>query len=110
MFNVFGYIVKLFRALIVFVLSVTCAGLLRPAGPDATFMMDSKAEKYAERAKILAESYDSNFFDRASGMLHQNSNNWVSMSGCWDATSFLTMYTKLAALDEEYIKDCDAAL
>ncbi|MCL2509295.1 MAG: glycoside hydrolase family 76 protein [Oscillospiraceae bacterium] len=110
MFNIFIYALKCLRAAFIFLLSATCAGLLKPAGPDATFAMENKAEKYEARARILAGSVEKNFFDKASGMLHNNSSNWFTPSGCWDVTALLTMYTKLAEIDGKYIKDADRAI
>jgi len=102
----FGYL----RGAFIFLLSVTCAGLLGPAGSDATFSRENRAEKYRARAQILAASIENNFFDKASGVLHNNSSNWFSPSGCWDVTALLTMYTKLAAIDKKYVRDADRAI
>lgn len=43
-------------------------------------------------------------------MLNANNNYRFYASGNWDATALLTMYTKLAALDLDYIEDCNAAI
>jgi len=110
MFNYLTYAFRCLRGAFVFLLSVTCAGLLGPAGPDATFAMADEAEKYQARAEILTASMERNFFDKASAMLHNNSSNWFTPSGCWDVTALLTMYTKMAALDKKYVKDADRAI
>ena len=110
MFNVFSYLLMCLRGAFIFLLSVTCTGLLKPAGPDATFAMESKAEKYEARARVLAASGEKNFFDKTSGMLHNNSRNWFAPSGCWDVTALLTMYTKLAEIDGKYVKCADRAI
>jgi len=110
MFNIFSYAFMCLRAALVFLLSVTCTGLLKPAGVDATFAMENKAAKYGARARLLADSVEKNFFDRTSGMLHNNSRNWFTPSGCWDVTALLTMYTKLAAIDGKYVKGADRAI
>ncbi|MCL2299328.1 MAG: glycoside hydrolase family 76 protein [Firmicutes bacterium] len=110
MLNLFAYALTSLRAALIFLLSVTCTGLLRPAGPDATFAMESKAEKYRARASILAASAEKNFFDKLSPMLHNSSSQQFTPAGCWDATALLTMYTKLAALDGKYVKCADRAL
>jgi len=102
----FGYL----RGALIFVLSWACVGLLGPAGPDKTFAMENKAEKYLVRAQILTASTERSFFDKASGVLHNNSSNWFSPSGCWDVTALLTMYTKMAAIDKKYVKDADRAI
>ena len=110
MFNIFSYACGCFRAAFVFLLSITCAGLLKPAGPDATFAMENKAEKYEARARILMKSIERNYFDKASAMAHHNSRNLFSPSGCWDVTALLTMYTKLAAIDSKFVKSADRAI
>jgi len=110
MFNIFTYALNCLRGAFIFLLSVTCAGLLRPAGADATFAMEGKAEKYEARARILAASTERNFFDKLSPMLHNNSSNWFTPSGCWDATALLTMYTKLAEIDGKYVRGADRAI
>ena len=102
----FGYL----RGAFIWLLSVTCAGLLGPAGPDATYTMTNKAEKYLARARILTASTERSYFDKATGVLHNNPSNWFSPSGCWDVTALLTMYTKMAALDKKYVKDADRAI
>ena len=110
MFNIFTYAWACLRGAFIFLLSVACAGLLKPAGADVTFAMESKAEKYEARARLLAASAEKNFFDKASGILHNSSRNWFTPSGCWDVTALLTMYTKLAAIDGKYIKGADRAI
>jgi len=110
MLNFFAYALHCVRAALVFLLSVTSVGLLGPAGPDATFAMENKAEQYEARARILASSLETNFFDRWSPMLHNNSSNHFGPSGCWDVTALLTMYTKLAKLDSKYLCGADRAI
>ncbi len=110
MLNYFTYALGYLRGVLVFLLGLTCTGLLGPAGPDATFGMANKAEQYHARAAILAESNERNFFDKASRVLHNDSGNWFSPSGCWDAAALLTMYTKMAALDKKYVKGADRAI
>jgi len=110
MINIFFYALGYLRAVFIFLLSITCAGLLKPAGPDTTFKMTDKAQKYEARAKILAASTEKNFFDKHSRVLHNNSANWFSNSGCWDVTALLTMYTKLAEIDGKYAKGADRAI
>jgi len=110
MFNYLTYAFNALRGAFIFLLSVTCVGLLGPAGPDKTFAMTDKAEQYRARAQILTASTERSFFDKASRMLHNNSSNWFTPSGCWDVTALLTMYTKMAALDKKYVKDADRAI
>ena len=110
MFNILTYALHCVRAALIFLLSVTCTGLLKPAGADATFAMTDRAEKYGARAGILAASSERNFFDRMSGMLHNSSRNHFTPSGCWDVTGLLTMYTKMAELDKKYVRRADRAI
>jgi len=110
MLNIFTYALSALRGALIFLLSVTSVGLLGPAGPDKTFAMESKAEKYQARAQILTASIERNFFDKASAMLHNNSANWFTPSGCWDVTALLTVYTKMAAIDKKYVKDADRTI
>ena len=110
MLNIFSYALMSLRAALIFLLSVTCTGLLKPAGPDATFATADKAEKYQARASILASSIEKTFFDKRTPMLHNSSSQHFTPSGCWDVTGLLTMYTKLAELDSRYIKCADRAI
>jgi len=110
MFNFFFYALRLFRAVLVYILSAACVGSLQPAKPDATYAMTDKAEQYAARARILAASTEANFYDKWSGMLHNNTRNRFTPAGCWDGTALLTMYTKLTALDAKRVKDADRAI
>jgi hypothetical protein len=43
-------------------------------------------------------------------MLHNNSSNLFTPSGCCDATALLTMYTKMAELDGKYLRCADRAI
>jgi len=108
--NIFGYALYCLRAAFVFLLSVTCVGFLGPAAADYTYAMEDKAEKYETRARILATSTERNFFDKLSPMLHNNSSNLFTPSGCWDVTALLTMYTKMAEMDGKYLRCADRAI
>ncbi|MDR1735121.1 MAG: glycoside hydrolase family 76 protein [Oscillospiraceae bacterium] len=110
MFNFLAYALRLPRALIVFMLSLTCTGLLQTAAPDRTYRMTDPAEKYQARAEILMQSTAANLFDKGSRMVHSNSYNWLWTAGCWGTSSFLTAYTKLAALDAKYYWDVQKSL
>ena len=110
MINYLTYAFGCLRGAFIWLLSATCAGLLGPAVPDATYAMANKAEKYLARAQILTASTERSYFDKANGVLHNNPSNWFGASGCWDVTALLTMYTKMAALDKKYLKDADRAI
>ncbi|MCL2023019.1 MAG: glycoside hydrolase family 76 protein [Oscillospiraceae bacterium] len=110
MINIFAYCVKILRGVLILIISVTCTGLLKPAGVDYTFAIEDKAERYERRARILTGSTEKNFFDKSTPMLHNNSRFQFTAAGCWDTTALLTIYTKLAEIDSAYIKDADRAI
>jgi len=115
MINIFAYALNAIRAAFIFLLSATMVGSLVPAGRDYTFGIECKAERYEARARILASSIEITHYNKFIPMLHNNSSNHFTPSGCWDAAALLTMYTQLARLDgrnrnNPFVREADRVL